>query len=246
MGPYHVSTYDNYKYFITLVDDYSRSTWTHLLSTKSNALQVLKKFIVMIENQFNTTLKNIRTDNGLEFNNNETHQFLLSKGIVHQKTCPYTPQQNSVVERKHKYLLETARALLFQSKLPIRYWGECFLTATHIINRLPSSYLRNKCPYEVLYNKKPSYSHLRSFGCLCYPTVPKVLRDKFEPRTTPHVFLGYVFGTKGYKVMNLATKKLHITRDVIFHEHVFPFTLSTESSSFPSVLKSFSSPVDTV
>ena len=106
--------------------------------------------------------------------------------------------------------------------------------------------MRNKCPYEVLYNKKPNYSQLRSFGCLCYPTVPKVLRDKFEPRTTPHVFLGYFFGTKGYKVMNLATKKLHISRDVIFHEHVFPFTLSTESSSFPSVLKSFSPPDYTV
>ena len=62
----------------------------------------------------------------MEFTSNETHQFLLSKGIIHQKTCPYTPQQNSIVERKHKYLLETDRALLFQSKLPIGYWGECF------------------------------------------------------------------------------------------------------------------------
>ena len=73
MGPYHVSTYDNDKYFITLVDDYSRSTWTHLLSTKINALQVLKNIIAMVENQFSTTVKGIRTDNGLEFTNNETH-----------------------------------------------------------------------------------------------------------------------------------------------------------------------------
>ena len=87
-GPYHVSTYDNYKYFITLVDDCNRSTWTHLLSTKSNDLQVLKNFITMVENQFNTTVKVIRTDNGLEFTSNETHQFLLSKWIIHQKTCP--------------------------------------------------------------------------------------------------------------------------------------------------------------
>ena len=88
-----------------------------------------------------------------------------------------------MVDRKHKYLLETARALLFQYKLPIRYWGECVLTATHLINRLPSSHLKNKCPHEVLYKKKPNYSQLRSFDCLCYPIVPKVLRDKFEPRT---------------------------------------------------------------
>jgi len=207
-GPYHVSTYDNYKYFLTLVDDYSRSTWTHLLSTKSNALHVLKAFIHMVENQFKTTVKCIRSDNGLEFTSNEATQFFINKGIIHQKSCPYTPQQNSVVERKHKYLLETARALLFQSKLPLKYWGECVLTATHIINRLPSTHSKmNKCPYELLYNQKPNYAQLRSFGCLCYPTVPKTLRDKLEPRTTPHIFVGYPFGTKGYKVMSHATEK---------------------------------------
>ena len=90
-GPYHTPTHDNYKYFITIVDDFSRSTWTHLLSTKSNALQVLKNFVNMIENQFQTTVRIVRSDNGLEFNNNETKFFFESKGIIHQKSCPYTP-----------------------------------------------------------------------------------------------------------------------------------------------------------
>lgn len=125
-GPYHTATHDNHKYFITLVDDYSRCTWTQLLTCKSNTLEVLKTFISMVENQFNTTVKSIRTDNGLEFINTETSSFLKSKGILHEKTCPYTPQQNGIVERKHKYLLETARALLFQSKLPIKYWGSVY------------------------------------------------------------------------------------------------------------------------
>lgn len=91
-GPYHVPTYDNYRYFITLVDDYSRSTWTHLLNTKSNALQVLKNFINMVENQFQTTIKTTRSDNGLEFNSIEMKSFQQAKGIIHQKSCPYTPQ----------------------------------------------------------------------------------------------------------------------------------------------------------
>lgn len=243
-GPYHVSTYDNYKYFLTLVDDYTRSTWTHLLSTKSNALQVLRSFINMLENQFNTTVKNIRSDNGLEFTSSEATQFFLDKGIIHQKSCPYTPQQNSVVERKHKHLLETAKALVFQSKLPLRYWGECVSTATHFINRFPLNHLKNKCPYELLYDKKPNYDQLRSFGCLCYPTLPKPLRDKLQPRTTPHIFVGYPFGTKGYKVMSLATKRIHVSRDVIFHEHIFPFHLPSEKCTFPSVLKSIPSTID--
>ena len=112
-GPYQTPTHDNFKYFITLVDDFSKSTWTHLLSCKSNAFHILKAFILMVENQFNTTVKTIRSDNGLEFTSNETTLFFQSKGIIHQKSCPYTPQQNGVVERKHKYILETARALLF-------------------------------------------------------------------------------------------------------------------------------------
>ena len=163
----------------------------------------------LIENQFQTKLKAIRLDNGLEFTSSEVVHFFQTKGIIHQKTCPYTPQQNGVVERKHKYLLETARALLFESKLPLRYWGECVLTATYIINRLPTKLLQNKSPYEILYLKQPTYSHLKSFGCLCFPIVLKTHKDKFEPRTIPHVFVGYPFNTKGYKVLNLATKKVH-------------------------------------
>lgn len=141
-GPCHIPTHDGYHYFLTMVDDYSRSTWTQLLRCKSNALQTIKAFVSLIENQFQTKLKDIRSDNGLEFTSSEAVQFFQTKGIIHQKTCPYTPQQNGVVERKHKYLLETTRALLFQSKLPLRYWGECVLTATYIINRLPTKLLQ--------------------------------------------------------------------------------------------------------
>ena len=159
----------------------------------------------MVENQFSTTVKTIRSDNGLEFTSNETTLFFQSKGIIHQKSCPYTPQQNGVVERKHKYILETARALLFQSKLLVKYWGECILASTCLINRLPSFPLHNKTPYEILYKHKPIYSHLKSFGCLCYPTTPKVHRTKFDPKTIPHVFVGYPYATKGYKVLNLST-----------------------------------------
>ncbi|XP_070006879.1 uncharacterized protein [Nicotiana sylvestris] len=90
---------------------------------QSNALHVIKAFFAMVQNKFNNSIKNIRTDNGLEFVNTETTVFFPTKGITHQKTCLYTPQQNGIVERKHKYLLKTARALLYQSKLPISPTG---------------------------------------------------------------------------------------------------------------------------
>lgn len=104
------------------------------------------------------------------------------KGISHQTTCTYTPQQNGVVERKHKHLLETFRALLFQSNLPTKFWGDCVLTATYLINRFPSKVLKNKTPFEILFGYPPSYSHLKSFCCLCYVTNNEKSRDKFQSR----------------------------------------------------------------
>ncbi|KAE8731176.1 Detected protein of unknown function [Hibiscus syriacus] len=101
-----------------------------------------------------------------------------------------TPQQNGVAERKHRHLLEVARALRFQSKVPIKFWGECVLTSCFIINRLPSSVLQWKTPYELLYHKAPDMNILKVFGCLCYATDPKPT-DKFSPRALPSVFMGY-------------------------------------------------------
>lgn len=159
--------------------------------------------------------------------------FFKKKGFLHQKTCPYTPQQNGVVERKHKHLLETTRALLFQSKFLVQYWGECLLCATYIFKRIPSVVLNNVFPYEIPYKKKPIYSHMRCFGCLCYHFVPISHRAKFEPGTTPHIFVEYPCDTKGYKILNISTKRIHVSRDVIFHENIFPFHDTSTSNSTP-------------
>ena len=83
------------------------------------------------------------------------------KGIVHQKSCVDTPQQNGIAERKHKHLLEVARALMFQANLPPRFWGESVLTGVYLINRFPTPLLQNRSPFEVLYKRKPTYTHLR-------------------------------------------------------------------------------------
>ena len=130
-GPYRVQTYNGYKYFLTIVDDYSRTTWTHLLAAKSNALPLIRAFIEMAHTQFNTRVKTIRSDNALELGlNREAAAYFLSKGIIHQTSRVATPQQNGVVERKHKHLLETSRALPFHSGLPLKFWGDCVLITT--------------------------------------------------------------------------------------------------------------------
>ncbi|KAK9084342.1 hypothetical protein Scep_030813 [Stephania cephalantha] len=177
----------------------------------------------MLTTQFSTTPKIIRTDNGTEFVNSTISFFLQSYGILHQKSCPYTPQQNGVVERKHRQLLNIARAIRFQSHLPKRFWGECLLTATFLTNRLPTSTLNWKSPYEELFQRKPDYTVLKTFGCLAFASNLSPHKDKFDSRAITSIFVGYPSGQKGYKLFDLNSNTLFVSRDVVFHEHNFPF-----------------------
>lgn len=105
-----------------------------MMQLKGQVVGILSKFIHMIQNQFGIIIKTIRTDNGAEFLSHAYSKLLTNKGITHHWSCFYTPQQNMVVERKHKHILNIARALRIQSNAPRKFWSECILTTTSLID----------------------------------------------------------------------------------------------------------------
>ena len=172
----------------------------------------------MFNTQFNTKVQQLCSDNRVEFLS--LLNFLLEEGILFQHYCVYTPQQNSVIEWKHRHILETVRALYFQSHLPITFWGECILTVVHIINHLPTFLLHKKTPFEIIYNKLPDYSRMWVFGCIAFATIVNP-SSKFSLCATKCIFLCYPMGQKDYKLYDIATKKIFTNRDVVFLKDTF-------------------------
>lgn len=142
---------------------------------------------------------------------------LRTQGIVHQSSCTYTLQQNGVVERKHRSILDMARALTFQAFQPLKFWGECVSTAVYLLNRLPTVLLQGKSPFEKFFQRSPSLQHLRVFGSLCYATTVKK-GDKFCPRAISAVHMGYSSSQKGYILYDLCSKRFFVSRDTVFKE----------------------------
>ena len=172
----------------------------------------------MVENQCEKKVKMVRSDNGTEYTSDKFKEFCVDAGIEHQYTTVYTPQQNGVSERKNRTIMEMARCLLFEKKLPKIFWAETVNTTTYLLNRLPTRVLNNKTPFEAWKGYKPNVQHLKVFGCVCYSQVPKEKRAKLDEKAEVGVFMRYSSVTKGYRIYQPLSKKLIVSRDVNFDE----------------------------
>nr|BAH79981.1 putative unclassified retrotransposon protein [Oryza sativa Indica Group] len=163
------------------------------------------------------SLKRIRSDNGGEFKNASFEQFCNERGLEHEFSSPRVPQQNNVVERKNRVLVEMARTMLDEYKTPRKFWAEAINTACYISNRVFLRSKHGKTSYELRFGHQPKVSHLRVFGCKCFVLKSGNL-DKFEARSTDGLFLGYPAHTRGYRVLILGTNKIVETCEVSFDE----------------------------
>jgi len=134
-GPYPHRTYNGSRFFLTIVNDYFRATWVHLLAHKSNTFPLLKAFVSFVKTQFGATVQVIRSDNGMKSKEESALAFYRDKDLLHQTSYVDTPQKNGIVERKHQHLLQVTRALMFQSNVSRKYWREALLTAVYLIKQ---------------------------------------------------------------------------------------------------------------
>ena len=221
-GPFHIPTHTGAKYFVSFIDDCTRVSWVYLLKNKSEVMSVFPIFHQMIQTQFNAKIQVVRSDNGKEYLNYGLGTFFQQEGIIHQTSCPHTPQQNGIAERKNRHLLDVARSLCFAMHVPKRFWGDAIHTAVFLINRMPSRVLQFQTPIQTLsqYHSLPSLLHIppKVFGCVCYVHVHMQNRDKLDPRAIKCMFIGYSATQKGYRCYYPPNGKIFVSMDVTFQE----------------------------
>ncbi|GJV38938.1 retrovirus-related pol polyprotein from transposon TNT 1-94 [Tanacetum coccineum] len=217
-GPMRVASINGKKYILVIVDDFSRYTWVYFLRSKDETPEIIKKFIAQAQLNYKAKVCKIRTDNGTEFKNTSLKAHYEKLGIMQQFSIARTPQQNGVVERCNRTLVEAARTMLIFSRLPEFLWAEAVATACFTQNRSIIHTRYNKTPYELLRGRKPNIAYFHVFGSLCYPTNDRDDLGKMKPKADIGVFIGYSETSTGFRIYNRRTKMIMETIHVKFDE----------------------------
>jgi hypothetical protein len=170
------------------------------------------------QNEFGLIIKKIRSDNGTEFKNSQIEGFLEEEGIKHEFSSPYTPQQNGIVERKNRTLLDMERTMLDEYKTPDRFWAEAINTACYSINQLYLHRFLKKTSFELFTGKNPNVSYFRFFGSKCFILIKRFRNSKFAPKAVEGFLLGYDSNIRAYRVFNKSTGLVEFSCDIVVDE----------------------------
>ncbi len=215
-GPLPVASHGGNRYFLSIIDDFSRKVAVYTLKNKSDVFEIFCRFQKRAERFLDKKIVSVRTDGGLEFCNKEFENFLQGEGIAHEKTNPYSPEMNGVAERFNLTALDGVKAMLNSSGLSQKFWAEALSCFSYVWNRV--CHKDTKTPSELYSGRKPSVSHLKKFGCLAYVGVPKQLRKKLDMRSKLGIMCGYAQSTKGYRIWVIDDQKIVETINVRFDE----------------------------
>ena len=187
------------------------------MEKKSDLYKKFDEWKSKAERDTDKAVKILRCDGGGEYQ--KLAEIWTPKGVEFEFTTPYTPEQNGYSERLNRTITESMRSMLFDSKLPVEFWGEAAKTAAYIQNRLPlGDDYGAKTPYKIYTGHKPSVKHLRPFGCVAYCYIPKEKRSKLENKAYRTVFVGYCRSNHQFRVWNPLKKEVEIHTHVFFAE----------------------------
>lgn len=218
-GPISPTSPSGKRYILCFIDDYSRKAWAHFLSEKSEAFAQFKMFKRKVEIETDKHIKCLRTDRGGEYTSREFSDFCKEEGIRRQLTTAYTPQQNGIAERKNRTVMNMVRALLSAKKAPKYLWLEAANWTFYVLNRCPTSAVKNITPQEAWNGVKPSVEHFRVWGSIGHVHVPDVKRSKLDGKSVECVLVGLSEESKAYRLYNPVSKKMMVSRDVVFQEN---------------------------
>lgn len=187
-GPVEIPTWDDKRYILTMLDDYTHFTVIYLLKNKYEVADTIKEYVKFAETRWNLKLAKLRCDNGGEYMNENLRSWCKKNGTEMDFTIPYSPQLNGKAERLNCTLLEKTRALLEESGLSKEMWGEAAYTATYLLNRSPTKLLE-VTPYEMWYEKEPDMSFVKLFGCAAHAKNLRPLK-KLDNRSRKLIFVG--------------------------------------------------------
>ncbi|GKD52552.1 retrovirus-related pol polyprotein from transposon TNT 1-94, partial [Tanacetum coccineum] len=241
-GPMRVQSINGKKYILVIVDDYSRFTWVKFLRSKDETPAFVINLLKQLQVGLNKTVRFVRTDNGTEFVNKDLIDYYENVRITHEKTIPRTPQQNGVVKRRNRTLVEAAKTMLIFSKALLFLWAEVMATACYTQNRSLIHTLYDKTPYKLVHDKKPDLSFLCIFGALCYPTNDSEDLGKLKAKADIRFFVGYAPNRKGYRIYNKRTRQIIEIIHVTFNE-MNRQTAPVHSSSGPTPNLLMSGPI---
>nr|GEV87987.1 putative ribonuclease H-like domain-containing protein [Tanacetum cinerariifolium] len=246
-GPTSIRSIDHKYDCLVIIDDYSQFCYVFFLEHKDETYLILKNFINLVENQLNKKVKVIRCDNGTEFKNAQMIELCGSKGIKREYSNPRTPYQNEVAERKNKTLIEAARTMLADSKLPTMFWTEAVRTACYVLNKISVTSPYNKTPYALRTGNIPSVSHFKPFGCHVTILNTSDHLGKFDKKADEGYIVGYPASNKAYRVYNVPNKRVEELMNLWFleenpnvqgldHEWYFDLDYLTDSLGYKHVL----------
>ena len=211
------------QYFITFIDDFTQFGHIYLISHRFKALDCFKRYSTLVENQLNTKIKSLRTDRGREYLSDLFKAYCDEKGIARQLSILYMLQQNGVAERRNRTLLDMVRSMMAQANLPISFWGDTLMTATYILNRVPSKSIPSTL-YEVWKGATPDLNVMRPWGRAAYVHNVSHEYGKLGPKGKKCVFIRYPESSKGYIFLgeDINGSVIEIeSRDVVFLEEDF-------------------------